>query len=97
MNNQRPRSHRPECWGYPGCDGCDLGSPVEHSCTEPDAVNPAHYKSGGLEAIDVIEAFDLNFRLANACKYILRAGRKGDRKEDLLKAQWYISRELDKL
>ncbi len=40
--------------------------------------NPAHYKSGGIEVIDVIEAFKLNYRLGNVIKYVLRAGRKGD-------------------
>lgn len=59
--------------------------------------NPPHYKSGGIEVIDVIEAFDLNFRLANVIKYVLRAGRKGDALEDLEKAAWYLDREIDKL
>ena len=59
--------------------------------------NPPHYKSGGIEAIDVIEAFELNFRLANVIKYVLRAGRKGDALEDLEKAAWYLDREIDKL
>jgi hypothetical protein len=59
--------------------------------------NPPHYKSGGIEAIDVIEAFELNFRLANVVKYVLRAGRKGDALEDLEKAAWYLDREIDKL
>jgi hypothetical protein len=58
--------------------------------------HPSHYKCGGMEAIDVLEAFGLNFRLGNAVKYILRAGRKGDRSEDLRKAVWYINRELEK-
>lgn len=58
--------------------------------------NPPHYKSGGVEVIDVIEAFQLNFRLANAIKYILRAGKKDPKKniEDLKKAVWYIEREI---
>ena len=59
--------------------------------------NPPHYKSGGIEVIDVIEAFELNFRLANVVKYVLRAGRKGDALEDLEKAAWYLDREIDKL
>ena len=59
--------------------------------------NPPHYKSGGIEVIDVIEAFELNFRLANVIKYVLRAGRKGDALEDLEKAAWYLDREIDKL
>lgn len=60
-----------------------------------DEVNhPAHYKAGGMEVIDVIESFDLGFRLGNAVKYVLRAGRKGDRVTDLKKAQWYLEREI---
>jgi len=66
-------------------------------CGSQDKVNhPAHYKSpNGLESIDVIEAFDLNFRLGNVVKYILRAGRKDDRKQDLQKALWYLEREVN--
>ena len=56
--------------------------------------HPAHYQAGGLEAIDVIEAFGLGFHLGNAVKYILRAGRKGNMREDLQKARWYIDRAL---
>lgn len=58
--------------------------------------HPAHYQAAGLEVIDVIEAFDLGFRLGNAAKYILRAGRKGDAIEDLKKARWYLEREIQK-
>ena len=58
--------------------------------------NPPHYKSGGIEAIDVIEAFELGYRLGNVLKYVLRAGRKGDALEDLEKAAWYLDREIDK-
>jgi hypothetical protein len=64
-----------------------------------DAVNhPPHYQSDtGLEAIDVIEAFFLNNAfLANVFKYIARAGKKGDYVENLLKAQWYLQREIDR-
>jgi rRNA processing protein Krr1/Pno1 len=62
-----------------------------------DPVNaPAHYRGNGMEAIDVIEAFALGFRLGNAVKYILRAGRKGDVVEDLEKAAWYLRREIEK-
>lgn len=64
---------------------------------ETDAVDhPPHYSAGGIEAIDVIEAFGLNFRLGNAIKYILRAGRKAATVEDLKKARWYLDREIAK-
>jgi hypothetical protein len=64
--------------------------------TQSNVDHPAHYQGDGIEVIDVIESFDLNFRLGNAVKYILRAGRKGDRIEDLEKAMWYLSREVGK-
>jgi len=51
--------------------------------------HPAHY--GGAdnpyEAIKVIEAWGLGFRLGNTVKYISRAGNKGDVIEDLKKAR----------
>lgn len=65
-----------------------------------DPVNhPQHYISNGIESIDVIEAFDLNFRTGNSVKYILRAGRKDKNKkiQDLEKAAWYLNREIEKL
>ncbi len=59
-----------------------------------DAVNhPAHYiTKSGLEAIEVIEAFGLGFHDGNIVKYILRAGKKGNKIEDLKKARWYLAR-----
>ena len=63
-----------------------------------DPVNhPAHYKTGGIETIDFIEAKGLNYHLGNVVKYVTRADHKGNRKEDLLKAQWYLNREIAKL
>lgn len=60
-----------------------------------DRVNhPAHYVLGGIEVIDAIEAWELGFHLGNTVKYIARAGRKGDRLEDLRKARWYLDREI---
>lgn len=58
--------------------------------------HPAHYKSQGLEVIDIIEAFELNFVLGNTIKYILRADKKANKKQDLEKALWYLKYELDK-
>ena len=63
-----------------------------------DGVNhPAHYNAGGIEAIDVIEAWGLGFCLGNVVKYIARAGRKPGATplQDLKKSQWYLSREID--
>jgi hypothetical protein len=61
----------------------------------PDNVNnPAHYTHGGIETIDFIEAKQLGYSLGNVIKYVSRAGKKGDRLEDLKKAQWYLAREI---
>lgn len=62
-----------------------------------DNVNhPAHYKVGGIETIDFIEAKNLSYHLGNVVKYIARADSKGNREEDLLKARWYLNREIAK-
>lgn len=66
-----------------------------------EAVNhPEHY--GGdttYEAIKVIEAWNLDFCLGNAVKYICRAGKKGSFKEmeDLRKAAWYLNRRMEQI
>lgn len=62
-----------------------------------DPVNhPSHYTSGKIEVIDFIEDQKLDFHLANAVKYICRAGKKNPEKtqEDLEKAVWYINRYI---
>lgn len=56
--------------------------------------HPAHYNVGSVEVIDAIEAWDLNFNLGNAVKYIARADHKDNALEDLRKALWYINREI---
>ena len=64
-----------------------------------DPVNhPEHYKDGGIETIDFIEAKGLGYHLGNVVKYISRAGKKGTNQglEDLKKAQWYLTRAIEK-
>lgn len=69
----------------------------EQYIKETDSINsPKHYTSGKFEVIDVIEDWQLNFRLANAVKYIARHKHKGKPEEDLKKALWYLQREIDK-
>jgi len=63
-----------------------------------DMVNsPAHYKVGGIETIDFIEAKGLSYNLGNVVKYITRADYKGDKRQDLEKARWYLNREISGL
>lgn len=63
--------------------------------------HPQHY--GGAdnpyEAIKVIEAWELDFKLGNTVKYISRAGKKNPHKEleDLKKAAWYLNRKIEQL
>ena len=64
---------------------------------EREMVNhPDHYQGNKFEVIDIIEDYDLGFSLGNAIKYILRADKKGARKQDLKKAIWYIQREINR-
>ena len=58
--------------------------------------HPSHYNKG-IEVIDIIESWGLNFSLGNAVKYILRAPYKDNSLEDLKKAQWYIQREIENM
>lgn len=66
---------------------------------QDDPVNhPSHYTQyKGLEIIDLTE--QMNFCRGNAVKYIARAGLKNPETEleDLKKARWYISREIERL
>jgi hypothetical protein len=60
-----------------------------------DPVNhPTHYKVGGIETIDFIEAKGLTYHLGNVVKYVTRSDHKGDKLQDLEKARWYLDREI---
>ena len=64
---------------------------------EKEQVNhPGHYQQG-IEPIEVIESWDLNFNLGNVIKYTLRAPYKENMIQDLEKAKWYLERELQRL
>lgn len=65
---------------------------------KPDMVNhPPHYKVGGIELIDFLQAkltpeeFK-GFLKGNALKYLSRANHKGEQGEDYKKGQWYLNR-----
>ena len=63
-----------------------------------DMVNhPEHYNAhpAGIECIDVIEP--MPFNVGSSMKYLWRAGLKGDALEDLMKAHWYVVREIGRL
>ena len=63
-----------------------------------DLVNhPDHYKAGGIETIDSIEAKGLSYHLGNVVKYVSRAGKKDGNSylQDLQKAEWYLQRAIN--
>ena len=62
-----------------------------------DAINPDHYKVGGIEAIDYVKAKlspeeYRGYLRGSALKYLSRAGHKDDTTQDYKKAQWFIER-----
>lgn len=72
-----------------------------HTTSNPvlaaDTVNhPPHYKVGGIETIDFIEAKGLDYNLGNVVKYVTRADHKGNKLQDLQKAKWYLDRAIEK-
>jgi hypothetical protein len=72
--------------------------PITMEEPKHDPVNhPAHYKYGGIETIDFIEAKELGYNLGNVVKYITRSDHKGNRKQDLEKALWYLTREINSI
>ena len=58
--------------------------------------HPIHYggQENTYEAIKIIEAYHLDFKLGNVLKYILRSDKKGNQIEDLKKAKWYLDRKI---
>jgi len=79
-------------------EGSETQRQIEMFEPKPDPVNnPAHYTVGGIETIDFIEAKKLGYNLGNVVKYLTRADHKGNKLEDLRKAQWYLTREINSL
>ena len=60
-----------------------------------DNINPTHYKSGGIEAVDaMVSAFGreqvVKWAEVNAFKYIWRMHKKGPRNDNIEKAIWML-------
>lgn len=64
-----------------------------------DAINPDHYKTGGIEVIDFMEAklgkegFE-GYLAGNVIKYISRYNHKNGI-EDIKKAKWYLNKLIE--
>lgn len=64
-----------------------------------DAVNPDHYKNGGIETIDYLESKlpleeFLGYCRGNMLKYLSRLGHKDEAAQEMAKAVWYGQRWL---
>lgn len=63
--------------------------------------HPVHYAQGGMEVIDVIDAFTKEcsgeeaFYVGNILKYVCRFKKKNG-VEDLRKAEWYLAKLIEK-
>ena len=62
--------------------------------------HPSHYQSDGVECIEAIYAMSptiaVGFLFGSMCKYLDRAGRKGDKETDLNKAFecWHMAKRM---
>ena len=71
----------------------------KHAYSPPDPVHhPAHYTRGKIEVLDFIEDQQLGYHLGQVIKYVCRAGYKdaSTRKQDLEKARFYLTREIER-
>lgn len=59
--------------------------------------HPSHYNQGSIEAIDYIEAWNMDFAEGSVVKYITRYKFKGKPLKDLKKARWYINHLIQRL
>lgn len=64
--------------------------------------HPSHYNQGEVEAINIIKEVVVKYDdgyegylVGNVLKYIIRANFKGNKKQDLEKADWYYGKLLD--
>jgi hypothetical protein len=69
---------------------------------EKDMINPDHYKTGGIETIDYMEAKLTpeeyrGYLRGNIIKYTSRAGYKDDVLQEYKKVEWYLNRLIKHL
>lgn len=58
-------------------------------------VGGEHYRKFKIQPWDVIDEYELSFYAGNALKYLLRAGHKGSKVEDLKKARHYLDKMIE--
>ena len=79
----------------------ELLLPPKESAANDRQVAGSHYKTKSVQTWDVVdqgpEQQAIGFYRYNALKYVMRAGEKGDFKEDIQKAQHYLEKLLELL
>lgn len=77
--------------------GADLANPdrVRVSSARLSQVGGEHYRKFKIQPWDVIDEYDLSFYAGNALKYLLRAGNKGSKVEDLKKCRHYLDKLIE--
>lgn len=94
-----------------GCDSCNClfgfntkGYPVgyEDAVANPDRVTAADGQAGGshylempIQPWEIIDAFGLGYYEGSILSYLLRAGRKGSKLEDLRKAGHFLEKLIE--
>ena len=64
-----------------------------------DVINHPNHYTKGIETIDYIRSWDIDYVCGNIIKYVTRFPYKGTPVQDLKKARWYLDyliKELDK-
>jgi len=84
----------------------EIRDALNHEVVGGDAVDvvnsPPHYKTGGIEAIEGIEASMgpeafAGYLKGSVTKYLWRYEKKGKPLEDLKKARWFLDRLIQKV
>ena len=60
-----------------------------------EKVNHPDLYNKGIEVIDFIDSWEMDFTTGNIVKYVSRHKLKGNPLEDLKKAKWYIERLIN--
>jgi hypothetical protein len=81
----------------PRCNSHHRDVPVANPdrTTRDEQVGGNHYRQFKIQPWDVIDEYGLDFYRGNVVKYLLRAGHKGVKLEDLKKARHYLDRVIE--
>lgn len=71
-------------------------TPIVEETTD-NVVNPAHYTTTKISALEVVNDWELDFYLGNALKYMKRYKLKGNPIQDLEKAVQYLNLKIQLL